>query len=334
MNALVSIIIPVYNVSEYIEKCLISCIEQTYSLLEIIVVNDGSTDNSINIVNKYLVKDSRITIVDKNNEGLLWARKKGISVAKGEYIFHLDGDDYLERNAIEILVDCAEKYNADIVIGDTYFDKIGGEIVIEKSPFTLSLYDSSSFLSVIINYAWTVWGRLIKKTLYENVCFFQQHKEDCSVKGLPFGEDALQMLQLGKAAQVICHVNDTIYHYVQRPNSIMNIKNKQIDALRKLEFSQTIGELLTTYKWESEIFMSGNWAVMNSLCYYLKVTGSFGKEKKWIRSYIKKSLFRNSSLSNNAWRKNKKIYLMLICGYFSPSFVKKISTLFDFVRNV
>ena len=101
MQPSVSVIIPVYNIEKHLEKCLDSVIGQTLKDIEIIVVNDGSTDNSLDIITQYARKDSRIVIVDKPNEGLAYARKSGIEAAHGKYVQHLDGDDFLEPDACE-----------------------------------------------------------------------------------------------------------------------------------------------------------------------------------------------------------------------------------------
>ena len=109
MQPSVSVIIPVYNIEKHLEKCLDSVIGQTLKDIEIIVVNDGSTDNSLDIITQYARKDSRIIIVDKPNEGLAYARKSGIEAAHGKYVQHLDGDDFLEPNACELLFKRAEE---------------------------------------------------------------------------------------------------------------------------------------------------------------------------------------------------------------------------------
>ena len=116
MQPSVSVIIPVYNIEKHLEKCLDSVIGQTLKDIEIIVVNDGSTDNSLDIITQYARKDSRIVIVDKPNEGLAYARKSGIEAAHGKYVQHLDGDDFLEPDACELLFKRAEETDADIVI--------------------------------------------------------------------------------------------------------------------------------------------------------------------------------------------------------------------------
>lgn len=113
---LVSVIIPVFNTEKYIEDCIFSVINQNYSRLEIIIVNDGSTDGSRSIIQKYMEVDRRIVCIDKKNEGLPLARKTGILKANGKYIQHLDSDDTLIDGAIEKLVCRAEETDADIVL--------------------------------------------------------------------------------------------------------------------------------------------------------------------------------------------------------------------------
>ena len=99
MHPCVSVIIPVYNIEKHLEKCLDSVIGQTLKNIEIIVVDDGSTDNSPRIIDRYARTDSRIVAIHKANEGLAYARKSGIEAAHGKYVQHLDGDDFLEPDA-------------------------------------------------------------------------------------------------------------------------------------------------------------------------------------------------------------------------------------------
>lgn len=114
---MISIIIPVYNIETYIETCIRSIISQSYRDLEIIIINDGSTDNSLNIIQQYAKIDSRIKIISKKNEGLSAARNAGIENSIGEYIMFVDGDDELEDNAIEKLFKSLKHYSSDISVG-------------------------------------------------------------------------------------------------------------------------------------------------------------------------------------------------------------------------
>ena len=116
MEEKVSVIVPVYNVEQYLARCLDTVLAQTYENLEVICVNDGSTDNSLNILEHYARFDSRIKIVNKENGGLGSARNAGIKEAEGKYILFLDSDDYIASFAVEHLVKNAEKNNADICL--------------------------------------------------------------------------------------------------------------------------------------------------------------------------------------------------------------------------
>ena len=111
-----SIIIPVYNVEKYIPVCLESIINQPFKDLEIICVNDGSSDNSLSVLQSYKEKDNRITIIDKKNEGSGVARNTALAIAKGDYVYFVDGDDWLEDNALEKVVSKADELDTDILI--------------------------------------------------------------------------------------------------------------------------------------------------------------------------------------------------------------------------
>ena len=117
----VSVIIPAYNIEDYIGRCLESIIKQTLKDIEIIVVNDGSNDNTLAIINVFARKDNRIKIVDKKNKGSIEARKSGFKVANGEFILFIDGDDWIENDCLEILYDNVKKNNSDIVLYNAFY---------------------------------------------------------------------------------------------------------------------------------------------------------------------------------------------------------------------
>lgn len=117
-DVLVSIIVPVYNVEAYIQECVCSVLEQGYRKIELILVDDGSKDNSGQICDKYAEEDERIKVIHQKNGGLSVARNTGLSQAQGKYVYFLDSDDYIEKGTIEILVDLAERTNSDVVFFD------------------------------------------------------------------------------------------------------------------------------------------------------------------------------------------------------------------------
>ena len=114
MNDLISVVVPAYNIEKYIERCIKSILSQTYSNLEIIIVDDGSTDNTASIIDQYALKDTRIIPIHKKNGGVSSARTEGINRASGDWIGFVDGDDVIEENMYEVLINNAKKYDADI----------------------------------------------------------------------------------------------------------------------------------------------------------------------------------------------------------------------------
>lgn len=114
---LVSVIVPIYNVEAYLNRCVVSIIEQTYSKLEIILVDDGSSDNCGKMCDAWEKKDERVKVIHKINEGLGYARNSGLDIATGEYVVFIDSDDFIKKEYIELLIERMEKYNSDLVIG-------------------------------------------------------------------------------------------------------------------------------------------------------------------------------------------------------------------------
>ena len=145
-NGKVSVVVPVYNVESYLEKCMDSIVGQTYSNLEIILVNDRSTDGSCEICEKYAGRDGRIKLISKKNGGLSDARNAGLDAASGEYLFFVDSDDFLELNAISELVSRAKAYEADVVVCNyTYaHEKDGNLIPLRSSAEALEVYETGT----------------------------------------------------------------------------------------------------------------------------------------------------------------------------------------------
>lgn len=211
-NPLVSIVVPIYNNQKTLDRCLTSAIEQTYENIEIIVVNDGSTDHSLEIMKRASKNDSRIKVVDKVlNEGLVLARKTGIEHSQGKYIQYLDGDDVLCQKAIEFLVKRAEETQADVVVAPFLF-VINGEL--EKSmAFNFDLMTGKEYLRSILNLQayWCVWSKFHLRSLYETS--IERPKAS-------FGEDVVLSTQLLLKANKVVSVDYEIIHYYFTPQSM------------------------------------------------------------------------------------------------------------------
>ena len=220
MTEKITVIVPVYNVENYLNKCLDSLINQTYKNLEIIVINDGSTDNSGEICQEYAQKDNRIIYVEQENGGLSDARNAGLERMTGSYVTFVDSDDWVEPNYVEVLHNKLIGYQADIAIGNyysynedeaMYYFHVNSESYYEKLYDNISifenLYDAKQMKSFSLISA---WGKLYKAELFDYIRFD---------KG-KLGEDGYINQKLYLLVQKVIYINQGLYAYRQRSGSI------------------------------------------------------------------------------------------------------------------
>jgi len=210
----VTFIIPVYNGEKTIEKCLDSVTKQTLHDIEIIVLNDGSTDNTDKIISTYAEKDPRILYVSKINEGLSATRNKGLDLASGEFIQHLDGDDWIENDASMLLYEFAKKNDLDIVISDYFREESIEKIRYMKDTNLSGIFTSDTFLEHFFlahHTSSALWNKLIRRELYKQIR---------SPSWATFGEDFLAVSKLALNAKKIGKVEKAFTHYIANQNSI------------------------------------------------------------------------------------------------------------------
>lgn len=230
----ISIIIPVYNVEKYIHRCLTSIIKQTMTEeVECIIVNDATPDKSIDIIQE-LLSDYRGNISfhiinHKKNEGLAAARNSGMKHAKGDYVIHIDSDDFCETTMLEEMYNMAIANNADIVIADYWLQYKDHTVYVQQEiPKTKEEIFKANLEDKIKGYN---WNKLIKKELYtqNNITY---------IKGINYGEDFLIALQLFYYAKRICHIPRAYLHYVQyNCNSYSQSLSRQ--SLENIIFCET-----------------------------------------------------------------------------------------------
>ena len=218
--SMVSIIVPIYNIEGYIRECIDSILAQTYSDFELILVDDGSPDNCGRICDEYAEKDVRIKVIHKENGGLTSARNAGLSVAKGDWIMHVDGDDWIEPDMIESLIEAANATEADLVFGD--FMKYGPYAGNHKLP-TWSIDKKDSMSRYIAYMMTTIWGSIAKRSLYTEHCLK-------SPDGVSYCEDFHLIVRLCHFAKKIVNVHRPFYHYRYRPTSIMSNMSRKTEA--------------------------------------------------------------------------------------------------------
>lgn len=233
MEKLISVIVPVYKVEQYLEKCIDSIINQTYKNLEIILVDDGSPDNCGKICDDYAEKDSRIKVVHKENGGLSDARNAGYEFVNGEYISFIDSDDYIATDFYEILVNTMVKENSDIVeCGVVKFCENEDIKTENKNPVVRS-FDTVEALESLVeekDFHQHVWNKLYKTELVMDVKF---------EKG-KLNEDEFWTYQIFGKAKKVSRISVGLYYYLQRGGSIMgNSYNlRRLDALEALSQRQ------------------------------------------------------------------------------------------------
>jgi len=230
-SPVLSITMPVYNVEKYLRKGIESVLKQTFNDFELIIIDDGSTDTSGYICDRYMEKDSRIRVVHQVNQGLVSAREKAVDLARGRYIAFVDPDDWIEKDFFEKILNNMLKVDADIGIGGYVLDY--GEAGVKKKFYDTDvqyfsredgLYNLFSFKK----YQWELWDKIYKSDILKGITV--DYKITC-------GEDLCRTYQAFSRASKICLVPLYGYHYVQRKGSMT--KKKSMQYVNTLYYAMT-----------------------------------------------------------------------------------------------
>ncbi len=308
-ESLVSIIVPIYKVEEYLPACIDSILKQTYSNLEIILVDDGSPDRCGFICDEYAKEDSRIVVVHKENGGLSDARNAGLDIAKGEYLSFVDSDDIVHPEFINCLLNSALSYDADLVICDINNFTNGNEISFHKIfDYPVKERNKSFYYYSIYNYYSKVepssnivvaWNKLYKKSIWKNLRY---------PKG-KLHEDIFVIHEVLANARKILRINVPLYYYRQREGSIMsklserNIIDHSEAANKRIKFFEKFGD-----KRLSEL----------SVNYYYSdlVNLSFNYKNKKANSIIKKSFVKILINHNLSLKLKLKLFFCSMVNVF------------------
>ena len=244
----VSILVPIFNVSSFIERCAVSLFEQTFEDIEYIFVNDCTPDNSIevlnNVIQRYPNRQAQIRIINhENNKGLAGARNTGIANANGDFILHIDSDDYVEPNMVELLYSKAIAENSDIVVCDFIMEWDNTNRVVEQ------IWDKNPkiFINKILSVQAvpSVWNKLFKKKLYiEN--------NISTIEGINLGEDLITTPKLLYYSKNVSKVEIPLYHYLQT-NSNSYTKNYTEKNINNVE--DVLKELTSFFKNKEDFYL-------------------------------------------------------------------------------
>ncbi len=214
-NELISVIVPVYKVEPYFNRCVDSILAQTHKSLQVILVNDGSPDNCPAICDEYAKKDSRVQVIHKKNGGLSDARNAGLKVARGQWLSFIDSDDYIEPNMYERLLELALEHDAQIS-----FSGVRNELVVNGKTVNgtksstdtvqIKVRDKKQAIEHFLTHPWAAWDKIYRKEIFDGIVFpVGQINED----------EAIALHQLEKCTRAV-YTNESFYHYVTRADSI------------------------------------------------------------------------------------------------------------------
>ena len=291
MKPLISIVIPVYNVEDFVGKCLSSVKKQKYENLDIVIVDDGSTDESSKICDEFAKNEKRARVFHKKNGGLSDARNFGIKKAKGEIIAFIDSDDFIDENFIDAMYEEMIRNDADIVVC--------GYDLVRPEPKTISGRDAViKLLTKQENVDTVVWNKLYKKSLFiNNDIWFPKGKKH---------EDTLITYKIFSKAKIVVYLDKSLYYYVDRSGSIM--KTEKIEE-RLMMRELAAQEAIEFFKNNKDLKQAAEVALLLAKYAYIdfaingKIEREYGElAKKWIKKYSK-------SIDNNKFLTKKlKIY--------------------------
>lgn len=228
-NPLITVVLPIYNVAKWLDTCIQSIVKQTYRNLQIILVDDGSTDESPTICERWAAKDNRINVVHQQNAGLSAARNTGLRLRKGEYVCFVDSDDYVEHDYVQRMLDTALAEQADMVVCNVRKEDENGDTPAEEADpgFETKTLTSRQYMIYAMQSSWkhiVAWNKLYRSEIWDDLTY-------------PVGkihEDEFVFAQLVVRCRRVACINDVLYHYVQHDGSITNEKYS-IRNLDKIE---------------------------------------------------------------------------------------------------
>ncbi len=321
-NSLISIIVPIYKVEKYLNQCIKSIVNQTYSNLQIILVDDGSPDSCPEICDKWKCLDDRIEVIHKSNGGLSDARNAGICIACGEYLGFVDGDDFIKEDMYEKLLYALEKYHADISCCGRYiYNAVSQKCQKKFVSDEIKVYSANKFMKEILRgriVDEATWDKLYKRSLFENV----QYPEG------EINEDIVTIPKLLIKSKKIVHIGEPLYYYrvVLTGISKSPYSKKNSIVLNHIYYVEKIvKENFKNIEKEVNVFKGRySYSHLYKLSLDKRIKQEFQNDYK---EYIKifKSVFLNVLFSDSFSVKEKLFSILIWIGLFEK--VRKIKYL-------
>lgn len=287
----ISIIVAAYNVDKYLEQCINSIVSQSLRDIEIIIVNDGSTDNTRSVIEKFQKNDERIIVINQENSGISKVRNIGLGKATGEFVLFVDGDDWIQHDSLLKLYNLAKIEKADVVCFNFFYAYKDKNIICNDFKVFDKL-DSHEFIkaTLLLDISPVIWAKLLRREfLVDNMIKCPEY--------VAFGEDMVTSVNIALNSKKVAFLNEPLYFYRQREGSISKELSEKVLTIEKaVEF---IGELLDKYD-KMNIFMDEyKYIVYRNMYYYLVVTNNKVNKIQYKLYKIWKS--KNVDMSNNQY---------------------------------
>lgn len=316
----ISVIVPCYNVAPYLERCINSVVNQTYHNLDIILVDDGSTDDTGRVCDRLAQTDNRIRVVHKENGGLSDARNAGIDVAQGDFLSFVDGDDYLELDAYEVMVLEMQSPNVSLVSAGIIAEDVDGKInaIMSKEKIILNREEAFiNLLGAVRTIGQSSCNKLFRKSLFENLRY----------KNGIINEDMEILPKIIDRCQQVVLLNKPIYHYIKRAGSITvsEFSNWKYEGVRIATdtriFCQKKHPQLVPYAYyyEMDSFFKMFMEVVNS-----SNRREFCKQEHILRAKVVKSYFKCIQWRFIREMYGSKIKNMAIMAFFGMERTEKL----------
>ena len=319
MAVKVSIIVPVYNVEKYIDKCINSILNQTFKDFELILVDDGSTDSSGDICDKYREIDDRVIVIHKENGGLSSARNIGLKYSKGQYIGFIDGDDYVEKDMYKKLYSVCKDNNCEISICKFGHEVDGKYIGTQEDEYIkiMNNYEGMEELFRGVLYRVSSCNKLYKATIFKDITFPEGR----------IHEDLSTTYKLFSNANKVAYINYAGYIYVKRSNSILTSKynKKRLDAF--IGWNEILDFINRRYpKLKNIVYSCYTYACIDHMYYILNQVQD-KNEKRELLNVIKKNLnmYYSDILKNKIITIKYKLLISML--NYNPGIVIRINSL-------
>lgn len=305
---LISVIIAIYNPGKYLRACLDSIVGQTYRNLEIILVDDGSTDDSLAICKEYAEKDSRIIVHHKENSGVSATRNQGIRLSHGDYYSFIDSDDILEPDAYEYLMELVKKHGADAVNYEHFITHPNRERIHKLPDENYGLFDRTGAISQLVHNVMFAWNKLFSKEIIGGVWF---NEDICR------GEDSLFAIEAFDKADKVWFDPRPLYHYLQSENSAVRgkFRTSQLTAVNLIDIYEPFFSEKYPKLYDHQMGMLMN--LMTTLYFDMSMDKErFSKEKALVVSEFRK-LYNKTDLTKLSAKRRKSLNLFKISPWLA-----------------